>query len=94
MSTLATEFASSPLDIPRAVMTPRVRVAVQIVVTIVALLAFYSAYKSVPTVLKHTKTTGLRDAPDIPGWLMLTAPILAIVPGVYIFLFLKYNFNH
>lgn len=89
-----TEFASSPLDIPRLVMTPRIRVAVQVVLTTVALLAFYSAYRSVPTVLKKTKATGMKDAPDIPGWLMLTAPILAIIPGVYIFLFLKYNFNH
>lgn len=74
-------------------MRPRVRAAVQIALSATLLLALYGAYYSTPRILKSIPTTGLTDAPDVPGWIMLLVPIIAIIPGVYIFLFLKYNWH-
>lgn len=87
------QFLNSPLDLPRLEFRPRIRAAIQIGFSATLLLALYGAYHATPRILKATPHTGMSDAPDVPGWVMLLAPIVAIIPAVYIFLFLKYNWH-
>lgn len=90
-------FVNSPLYLPIIKFGPRQRVAVQIVITCTLLSALYfGAYHNTTKVLDSTKWSGLRmpDDTELPGWVMLLFPILAIIPGMYMFLFMKYNFNY
>jgi hypothetical protein len=90
-------FVNSPLYLPLLQFGPRQRVMIQIVLTTVMFSALYfGAYLSTPRILDATKWSGMTmpKNTELPGWVMLLMPILAIIPGVYVFLFLKYNFNY
>lgn len=88
------DFGLSPLDQPVLFMQPRVRAAVQVFVSAAFVLALYLAYQSTQKMLDATpRTTEVRGAPAVPGWLLLLVPMVALIPAVYIFLFLKYNWN-
>lgn len=89
----ADPFAASPLSMPRLQLTPRQRTAFQVGITTTFLLALYGAYHATPRILKATPHTGIHDAPDVPGYIMLLVPLLALIPGIYVFLFLKYNWH-
>ena len=90
-------FLKSPLNNPKIQFRPRQRVVMQIVISVVFLsVMYFGAWKNAPKVLAATKWSHMKmpDDAEIPGWVMLLVPIIMIIPGVYIFLFLKYNFNH
>jgi hypothetical protein len=85
----------SPLVQERMSFTKHQKVGIQLAFSAILLLAIYSAYYSVDIILSGTPTTGLKDVKDtdLSGWFLILVPILAIIPGVYTFMFLKYNFN-
>ena len=85
----------SPLAMQRMTFTKKQKIMIQITITTVLLLALYFAYRSVEPILNATPTSGLSMPSDtkISGWFQIAIPLLAIVPGVYTFMFLKYNFN-
>lgn len=89
-------FDNSPLMLPSLMLKPRAKVELQVGITTVFLLALFGAYRATDKILNATEWTGVQMPPDtdLPGWAMLVFPIIAIIPGVYIFLFLKYNFNY
>ena len=89
-------FAKSPLNLGRLQFQPKARVAMQITVTVVMLAALYAGYSATPKILAATETTGLTmpEGTELPGWAMIFIPVLAIIVGVYIFTFLKFNFNY
>jgi hypothetical protein len=84
-----------PLVMQRLGFTRKQKIAVQVAITFVLLLALYSAYGAVGPMLAGTGHTGFKMPEDarVAGWFYVLVPILAIVPGVYTFMFLKYNFN-
>lgn len=85
----------SPLAMQRMTFTKRQKIMMQITVTTVLLLALYFAYLSVQPILNATPTSGYKmpQGAKVSGWFQILIPLLAIVPGVYTFMFLKYNFN-
>jgi hypothetical protein len=89
-------FAQSPLQQKRLEFGPKARAGVQVVVTFVFLLALFLAFRSVPRVLAAQPARGpvLPEGAEPPGWVLLLVPALALIPGAYVFYFLKYNFNH
>lgn len=89
-------FANSPLNFGKLTFPPKTRVAMQVLLTSSFLLAFYGAYRASPKILNAAPSTGLTlpDDVEMPGWVMLFVPVLAIIVGVYMFTFLKYNFNY
>lgn len=90
-------FVNSPLYLPAIHFGPRQRVVAQIIITVVFLWTFYfGAYLSTDRILKATPWSGMTMPEDteLPGWVILLVPIVAIIPGIYMFLFLKYNFNY
>jgi hypothetical protein len=90
-------FAASPLNrVPHVRLTPRWKVAMQIFITVSLILAIYVAYLATPRVLKATGWSGLRMPEDkeIPGWALLSFPVVALIPGAYTFYYLKYRFNY
>lgn len=89
-------FAKSPLNLGRLTFQPRARVAMQIFVTVSLLTALYCGYSATPKILKATETSGLvmPEGTELPGWAMILIPILSVIVGVYMFTFLKFNFNY
>lgn len=91
------QFVNSPLYLPRIQFGPRKRVMVQVAISFIFMYALYFAlYHGTPSILKGTQWSlkTLPDSVEIPGWALLLIPMVAIIPGVYTFLFLKYNFNY
>ncbi len=89
-------FQNSPLLLPMIQFSPRVRVGMQVAISFVMMFALYCAYKGVQAILDATDWSGytMPEEEEIPGWFLLLMPLLAVIPGMYIFMFLKYNFNH
>lgn len=90
-------FRNSPLNNPKLQFGPRQRVGMQILITIVFISVFYfGVYNNTDKVLAATKWSHMKmpEEAELPGWVMLLVPIIMIIPGVYIFMFLKYNFNY
>lgn len=83
-----------PFKLPILTFGPKMRVVVQIVLTAIFALTFYSFYRSAPGAIEATGHTGLSMPPNtvIPTWFFVVIPLLSIVPAVYVFLFLRYNF--
>lgn len=85
----------NPLLQTRIRMGPRTRVVVQVLFSFVMVYAIYLAYKGTGMLLATVKPTGHQIPPemDVPAWFLVVVPIVAIVPGVYIFKFMKFNFR-
>lgn len=83
-----------PFSLPLLNFGPKMRVAVQIVLTAVVALVYYSFYRSAPGAIEATGHNGFSMPPNtvIPTWFFIVVPLLSIVPAVYTFLFLRYNF--
>lgn len=89
-------FSQSPLMIPMMHFSPKVRVAMQVIICFALFSALYACYYAVPLMLGATEWSGYEAPKDaeVSGWFLLLMPIIAVIPGIYIFTFLKYNFNH
>ena len=90
-------FRNSPLNNEKLQFGPRQRVGMQILITVVFMsVLYFGVWKNTEKVLAATKWSHMKmpDDAELPGWVMLLVPIIMIVPGVYMFLFLKYNFNN
>jgi hypothetical protein len=89
-------FADSPLVQKPMRFGPRWRAAIQVLITVVLTAALFAAFYTTDRVLAAQRSSGhsLPPGSEPPGWVLLLVPVLAIIPGAYIFLFLKYNFNH
>ena len=88
-------WEDSPLVMERIGFSKRQRIAMQLTFTFVMIAALYSAFYAVDPILNGTGSTGHPFPSDakVSGWFYILIPILAIIPGIYTFLFLKYNFN-
>jgi hypothetical protein len=86
-------FADSPMLMRRLDFKPRARVAIQVFFSLVLVVALWSTYWTAGRALEAVPWSGLKGNNPIPGWVAVLFPILAIIPGIYAFLFLKYNFN-
>lgn len=90
-------FRNSPLNNTKLQFGPRQRVGMQILITFVFMsVLYFGVWKNTEQVLAATKWSHMKmpEEAELPGWVMLLVPIIMIIPGVYIFMFLKYNFNH
>jgi hypothetical protein len=79
--------------LPRIDFGKRQRVGMQVAFSLVLIAALWCAYWTTGRVRDSVPWTGLKGENSLPGWAAILFPILAIIPGVYVFLFLKYNFN-
>lgn len=87
-------FANSPLFVRNLSFTPRQKVTVQLLVTFFFVAAFVAAHRNFNTLIDATpwsKNT-LPDESEIDAWILLLFPLFAIIPMIYVFMFLKYNF--
>ena len=85
---------SIPFDLEVIRFSPRWRAVAQLVITTVMAIALYAAYSNTEAVFKGVRSTGMvlpADA-ELPSWALLVFPLAALIPAIYCFLFLKYNF--
>ncbi len=74
----------------------KTRVIVQILATAVIIYGVYLAYDTVPRMLDNMHTISMypdERLPEVPTWFFFTVLVLAIVPGVFVFLELKKQFE-
>lgn len=83
-----------PFELQLIEFTPRWRAATQILITVCFVLAIYAMYQSVEGIVAGVGSSGLKLPADVelPTWALLVIPLAAIIPGLYVFFFLKYNF--
>lgn len=72
----------------------RWRAALQLFLTACFVTAMYAMYRNTEAVVAGVGSSGLKLPADaeLPSWALLVIPLASIIPGLYTFLFLKYNF--
>ena len=74
--------------------SPRWRAVIQLSITVLLVGSMYAAYRNSEAIVEGIGFTGMRLTPDAspPSWAFLVLPLMSIIPAVYVFLYLKYNF--
>lgn len=92
---------STPFDLRQIHLSPRWRVFTQLSLTFLFLLLVLDIYRNGRLYINENVffTEAVSNAPathkDFPKyslWPMIVLNVLAIIPGVYVFLYLRYNF--
>lgn len=92
---VADPLMDSPLFQARLDLSPRVRVAAQLLLTMAIAAAVFAGYLAVPQTLRGISDSGRRmpRGADIPGWAMVAVPLVALIPGAFVFLYLREYFR-
>lgn len=83
-----------PFNLKVIKFTPRWRAVTQLVISILFIASIYTMYQNTEAIIAGVGSTGLKMPANAspPSWAFLVFPLLAIIPAIYSFLFLKYNF--
>jgi TRAP-type C4-dicarboxylate transport system permease small subunit len=73
---------------------PRVRVAVQLLVSALFAAVAYAVWTYTRAMFDATGSTGMRlpAAAEVPGWIYVVAPLVGLIAGAYVFVYLRFNF--
>lgn len=73
---------------------PKVRIALQLGLTILLAVVAYCVYTYGKAMFDATGSTGMHlpSKAVIPGWIYVVAPLISLIAGAYVFIFLRFNF--